>query len=75
MTKKQALKNGFTHHGRYFGIPIYITDEECPMVCATWAPCEFLIDIAHIIEGILHSIFWPNEQPCFQFLVCDKISV
>lgn len=73
MTEKKAIEVGFTHHGKCFGIPIWITDEDCPMVAAKFAPFEILITFSQIIEGILHSIFWPDDDPVFQFQVGEKI--
>lgn len=28
MTEKQAKQNGFTHHGSYYGIPLWMSDDD-----------------------------------------------
>lgn len=50
ITEKEALKMGFTHHGKCFGIPIWITDEEAPMVATKFVPFEFLLTVVQMIE-------------------------
>jgi hypothetical protein len=67
MTKKEALTIGFTHHGSYYGIPIWISDDYIPMVAAKWAPMEYLMTFFHIMEGLMHSYFHPEDEPGFEF--------
>ena len=69
ITEKEALKMGFTHHGKCFGIPIWITDEEAPMVATKFVPFEFLLTV----EQTIHAIFWPGSEPVFQFLIGKEI--
>lgn len=73
MTKKEALTLGFTHHGSYYGIPIWISDDDIPMVAAKWAPFELVISVVHYIEGFMWPVFFPHEQPGFQFYYKDSI--
>lgn len=73
MTEKEALQLGFTHHGKYFGIPCWMTDGDCPMVATKWSPMEYVMDVFHVIEGFLRSAFYPDDEPCFQFLIGEKI--
>ncbi len=71
MTKKEALAIGFTHHGSYYGIPIWISDETYPMVAAKWAPMEFLISTFHVLEGLGHLV--THNEPGFMFQIKDPI--
>lgn len=75
MTVKEAKANGFTHHGSYFGIPVWIGDPEREFMVATkWAPLELAMTAAHYIEGFLLSMFFPEREPGFQFFVGDPIN-
>lgn len=67
ITEKQALEIGFTHHGSYYGIPIWISDDAYPLVAAKWAPMEYLITAGHYIEGFIQSVFYPNDEQGFIF--------
>lgn len=76
MTAKQAKGQGFTHHGKYFGIPVWIgglEDSDGLLVAAKWAPLECLMSLFHGIEGLLRDIFFPDDEPCFQFLMGREI--
>lgn len=44
MTKSEAVAHGFTHHGRYYFLPIYIATGDIPMVAVKFIPLEFLFD-------------------------------
>lgn len=71
----EAKAQGFTHHGKYFGIPVWLgdPDSEAPMVAAKWAPLEFAITVASHIEGTLLWLFFPEREPAFQLLVGRRI--
>lgn len=73
MSAKEAKAHGFTHHGKYFGIPVWIGDPhgDC-MVATKWAPMEFAMSVAHYIEGAIHSL--RGTEPTFMFLVGRKIA-
>lgn len=71
MTEQQAKQQGFTHHGSYFGIPIWISDEDCPMVAAKWAPMEYVMTLFHYIEGAMRSML--SYEPSFQFTIKGPI--
>lgn len=65
MTEKEALSHGFTHHGRYYGIPVWMSDKVgCPAVVAKWAPMELVMSLFHVIEGLMQS---PYGEPVFMF--------
>ncbi len=73
MTESFAKDEGFTHHGKYFGIPIWMTVEECPMIATKWQPLEYLMSAFHVIEGFMHSILYPDSDNCFQLSVIKPI--
>lgn len=74
MTKREAIANGFTHHGKYFGIPVWLAPENASFPVATkWAPLEFLMPLVHWIEGTMVGLFYPDSEPAFQFLVGPAI--
>lgn len=74
MNAKAAKAAGFTHHGKYFGIPVWIGDPDGDCMVATkWAPMEHLMTVFHVFEGILRAVFFPGEEPVFQFLVGPEI--
>lgn len=75
MTAKEAVASGFTHHGKYFGIPVWVAPEKDFMVATKWAPMEYVMTAAHYIEGFLRSVFHPDDEPVFQFLLGAKIEV
>ena len=66
MTAKDAKAEGFTHHGKYFGVPVWIGDPDAQMLVATkWAPMEYLMSVVHCIEGAIHSM--RGTEPSFMF--------
>lgn len=76
MTKKQAIKEGFTHHGSYYGIPLYMTEGDMPIVCPKHYAFEYLMDLAMVIEGLLFPlIHGADAEPVFMFKIGDKIEV
>lgn len=75
MTAKQAKSFGFTHHGKYFCIPIWVAPEKDFMVATKWAPMELVMTAAHYIEGFLSSVFYPDSEPAFQFWIGAEIEV
>jgi hypothetical protein len=74
MTAVEAKAQGFTHHGKYFGIPVWIGNPGEEMLVATkWAPMEYVMSAFHVAEGVLRSFFFPEDEPSFQFLVGAEI--
>lgn len=70
MTERQAKVNGFTHHGSYYGIPVWIGDPHGEFRVATkWAPLECVMTTAQAIEGFLLETFYPDDEPAFRFVV------
>lgn len=72
MTQKEAKREGFTHSGSYYGIPVWIAEPHgyC-MVATKWAPLEYLMTLFHHIEGICHSLL--GTEPSFMFKVGKEI--
>ena len=74
MTAKKAKAEGFSHHGKYYGIPVWIGDVHGDFVVATkWEPFEPLMTLFTYIEGFLRAIMFPNEEPVFQFQIGKEI--
>lgn len=75
MSKDEALILGFTHHGAYYGIPVYLnmSNPYCPEVACKWEPMEFLMDVANCIESLMHELLYPDDEPSFQFTVKGEI--
>lgn len=66
MTAKEARSHGFTHHGSYFGIPVWITPEDAE-------PMDHVMTVAHYVEGFLRSTMFPYDEPGFQFSIGKRI--
>lgn len=71
MTESKAKSFGFTHHGEYYGIPIWMTTSEQPMIAAKWVPFEFLMTLFHWVEGAVQASC--DMEPCFVFKVTKEI--
>lgn len=76
MTKADALKEGFTHYGSYFGIPVYMSDPDGEdfMVAAKHSWLEPLMTLFHYVEGFIASTFYPDAEPSFLFLVKGELA-
>ena len=73
MTKQQAMAHGLTHHGSYYGIPLWVKPGARFMVATKWAPFEYLMTLFQYIEGALGGTFFPENEPAFMFKVGSKI--
>lgn len=73
ITKEQALEIGFTHHGSYFGIPLWMTDSEQPFITVKFSCMNSTFDMANQIEGFLFHLFWPEEVRVTTFKIGRKI--
>jgi hypothetical protein len=80
MTAKEARSHGFTHHGSYFGIPVWVGNPERAddvggvMIATKWAPMEYLMTVFHYIEGFMRAVLFPDAEPRFQFQVGPEIT-
>lgn len=73
MSADDARAYGFTHHGKYYGIPLWIAPHAGFMVATKWALMEVVMTVAHYVEGFLQQLFWPNDMPGFHFELGDRI--
>ena len=75
MTKSEALAAGMTHHGSYYGIPVWMApDDPDFLCCAKWRPFDYLMTVFSFIECLMRSLLEPEEEPVFQFKVLKSIS-
>jgi len=74
-TRTEALAHGFTHHGSYFGIPVWIGDLESDglLVEPKHVALEPLMTLFHWIEQTMHALLYPDVPPVFQFKVKGPI--
>jgi len=75
-TKKEAVAHGCTHHGSYYGIPLWMgdVDSEAPLVFAKWAPLDLMIYAFSWIEGLLFPlVHGPDAEPMFMFKLKGEI--
>ena len=70
MTKKEALSEGCTNHGSYYGIPVWMdmTDPACPAIIVKFAPFDYLMLLFHHIEGFVQTIAFPDDEDNHGFL-------
>lgn len=74
ITAAEAQARGFTHHGKYYCIPVWLAPENPDFPVATkWAPMEYVMSMFQYIEGFMRSILFPDDEPCFQFVVMGEI--
>lgn len=76
MTKAEAKALGFTHHGSYYGIPLWMGDvhSEGPSVAVMWAPLDFVMDLFMHIEGFMFPlIHGADAEPMFMFKVAGEL--
>lgn len=74
VTEKTALACGMTHHGSYYGIPLWIDlndPEFC--ICAKWVPLDYLIPVFSYFESTIRPFVFPDDPPVFQFKVGAEI--
>ena len=74
ISASEALSYWFTHHGKYYGIPVWIAPDAGFMVATKWELAEPVMIVATWIEGFLLSVFYPDDEPTFQFLLGPKIA-
>lgn len=66
ISEARALAGGYTHHGKYFGLPIWMSGGECPNIAAKWAALDWLFPVIVWIEQTLRELFFPDRGPGFQ---------
>lgn len=76
MTKHEALSEGFTHHGSYYGIPLWMTETDEPMICPKHILLEPVMDLFIAIEMFLFPLVHGEDaDPVFRFVIKSKIEV
>lgn len=55
MSARDALADGYTHHGRIFGVPVWLAhpDSNEPRIAAKWVPLDALIFALAILFNAL----------------------
>lgn len=66
MDKNEAKAIGFTHQGKYFGIPLWLTHSQRPMIAAKWYPMEFIISFLQRAEVYVKSRWFPTRKHLHQ---------
>lgn len=70
VTEKTALACGMTHHGSYYGIPLWMNlDGPELSLQAKWMPLDYLIPVFSWFENIIRPIIFPDDDPVFQLKV------
>lgn len=73
MSAAEAKKEGFTHSGSYWGIPLWINVDKDFTVATKWEPMEYVMTLCHVIDGLFQSIFFPNDAPGFVFKLKEPL--
>ncbi|MGY3961417.1 hypothetical protein [Aeromonas popoffii] len=74
MTEQKAKELGFTHHGSYFGVPVYIGDPYGQCMVTTKHPIlDPLFDLMGVLEGIFRPLIHPENPAVFQFRLKGRI--
>jgi hypothetical protein len=75
MTAREARAIGFTHHASYYGLPLWLmaTGDDGVSIAAKWAPLDYLIPLFTHIEQFIRSVMFPDDEPCFQFVVGEEL--
>ncbi|MFT5164337.1 MAG: hypothetical protein ACI9FJ_002938 [Alteromonadaceae bacterium] len=72
MTRQRALKAGFTHHGSYHGIPMWLGGiDGVPVVCAKIEVLEHVVSLFHYLEKQFGRL--RQTRPIFRFKVGRQI--
>jgi hypothetical protein len=66
MGKQEAKAIGFTHQGRYFGIPLWITNSQRPMIVAKWYPMELMVTLLQQSEIYVKLKLFPRKKHLHQ---------
>jgi hypothetical protein len=70
VTRTTAIKQGFTHDGWYWFLPIYVADVDGDFCVMTkWRPLGRLLEPMTYIEGFLRGILFPDDPPVMQFKI------
>lgn len=74
MTEKKAKELGFTHHGSYFGVPVYIGDPYGQCMVTTKHPIlDPIFDLMGVLESVFRPLIHPENPAVFQFRLKGRI--
>lgn len=75
MTEREANKVGMTHHGSYYGIPLYMNDDQdIPTIYGKHVLYDYLIILATMFEDIIRVTMFPEDEPGFLIRRGKKIN-
>jgi hypothetical protein len=69
--EKEAKYIGFTHHGSYYGFPVWIADDEDFSVAAKFHILEWVIPVISYVEMFISNLMGYEEA--FMFKIGEKI--
>lgn len=78
LTKEKAIKEGFTHKGKLFGVPVFIADLDSPapkIVTGNFVP-EWVLDVAEVLYFTAEAYVARNDleyDPCYKILVTEEL--
>lgn len=73
MNAQTAKAEGFTHHGSYYGIPVWMSDDDNnPMVATKWAGFEPVMTCFHYVEAVCNALL--DREPTFMFKLGQPIA-
>ena len=76
MTAAEAKAAGFTHHGSYYGIPLWMgdVDSDGPSVAVKWVPLDCVMDLFIHIEGLFFPlVHGADAEPMFMFKITGEL--
>ncbi|QOF67329.1 hypothetical protein IFE17_09885 [Actinobacillus sp. GY-402] len=78
LTKEKAIKKGFTHKGKLFGVPVFIADLDSPapeIIAGNFVP-EWVLDIAEALYFTVEAYVErdnPEYEPGYKILVTEEL--
>jgi hypothetical protein len=61
----KAAADGYTHHGKYCGLPIWIKAAQEPEIAFKWAPLDHVIKAIVWIDQTVRELQFPDAKPGF----------
>ena len=75
VTEQEAAEKGFTHHGKYYGLPVWIAPDG-PDGAVVEPKCRifgWMIGAICYLEIIFRIIMYPRHEPVFQITTIKPI--
>jgi hypothetical protein len=74
ITVKKAKELGFTHHGSYYGVPVYIGDPSGEFKVQTkHVALDIVFDFFSALEGTFRPLVYPDNPDLFQFKLGEEL--